>query len=123
MSVLVIGAYGNVGSHVVAELLSAGTSVRGTSRTPRTGALPDAVEMVRLDLGDPEHLPAALDGIKKVFLYAPPGRHQRVRQRGAGGRGRTHRAALVGRRGRTRHPKQPQRADALRGGGSAAGIR
>jgi uncharacterized protein YbjT (DUF2867 family) len=72
MSVLVIGAYGNVGSHVVAELLSAGTSVRGTSRTPRTSEVPDAVEMIRLDLGEPEHLPAALDGIKKVFLYARP---------------------------------------------------
>jgi uncharacterized protein YbjT (DUF2867 family) len=72
MSVLVIGAYGNVGSHVVTELLSAGTSVRGTSRTPRTGEFPDAVEMVRLDLGEPETLPAALDGIKKVFLYASP---------------------------------------------------
>ena len=61
-----------VGSHVVTELLSAGTSVRGTSRTPGTGELPDAVEMVRLDLGEPETLPAALDGIEKVFLYASP---------------------------------------------------
>ena len=65
MSVLVIGAYGNVGSHVVTELRSAGIPVRGTSRTP-TG------EMVRLDLTEPETLPAALDGIKKVFLYASP---------------------------------------------------
>jgi uncharacterized protein YbjT (DUF2867 family) len=66
MSVLVIGAYGNVGSHVVAELRSAGIPVRGTSRTPGTG------EMVRLDLTEPETLPAALDGIRKVFLYASP---------------------------------------------------
>jgi uncharacterized protein YbjT (DUF2867 family) len=72
MSVLVIGAYGNVGSHVVAELLSAGISVRGTSRTRKTGELPDAVEMVRLDLDEPETLPAALEGVKKVFLYAKP---------------------------------------------------
>lgn len=70
MSVLVIGAYGNVGSHVVIELRSAGTPVRGTSRTP--GESPDAVEMVRLDLNEPETLPAALHGIKKVFLYASP---------------------------------------------------
>lgn len=70
MSVLVIGAYGNVGSHVVDGLLSAGMSVRGTSRTPGTGEVPEAVEMVRLDLGEPETLPAALDGVKKVFLYA-----------------------------------------------------
>ncbi|WP_405097696.1 SDR family oxidoreductase [Micromonospora sp. NBC_01412] len=73
MSVLVIGAYGSVGSHVVAGLVSAGASVRGTSRTPGTGDLPDAVEMVRLDLEEPETLPAALEGVKKVFLYASPG--------------------------------------------------
>lgn len=70
MSVLVIGAYGNVGSHVADGLASAGVPVRGTSRRPRTGELPDAVEMVRLDLDEPETLPAALEGIKKVFLYA-----------------------------------------------------
>ncbi|MFF3870064.1 SDR family oxidoreductase [Micromonospora sp. NPDC001898] len=70
MSVLVVGAYGSVGSHAVAGLVSAGVSVRGTSRKPGTGELPDAVEMVRLDLEEPETLPAALDGVKKVFLYA-----------------------------------------------------
>ncbi|GHH30416.1 NAD(P)H-binding protein [Streptomyces rubradiris] len=70
MSVLVTGAYGDVGSHVVAGLLSAGVPVRGTSRTPRTGESPDGVEMVRLDLDEPETWPAALDGVKKVFLYA-----------------------------------------------------
>jgi uncharacterized protein YbjT (DUF2867 family) len=71
-SVLVIGAYGNVGRHVVTELVSAGIPVRGTSRTPGTGGLPDTVEIVRLDLGEPETLAAALNGIKKVFLYARP---------------------------------------------------
>ncbi len=74
MSVLVVGAYGSVGSHVVHGLLSAGVSVRGSSRTPRAGALPDTVEMVRLDLDEPETLPAALDGVTKVFLYANPDR-------------------------------------------------
>ncbi|RSN35631.1 NAD-dependent epimerase [Amycolatopsis sp. WAC 01416] len=73
MSVLVIGAYGSVGSHVVTGLLSAGASVRGASRKPKPGELPDAVEMVRLDLDEPESLPAALEGVKKVFLYANPG--------------------------------------------------
>lgn len=72
MSVLVIGAYGSVGGHVVDGLLAAGASVRGTSRTPRPGQLPDAVEMVPLDLEVPETLSAALEGIKKVFLYANP---------------------------------------------------
>ncbi|MCR6483053.1 NAD(P)H-binding protein [Amycolatopsis sp. OK19-0408] len=72
MSVLVIGAYGSVGGHVVAGLLAAGVPVRGTSRTPKPGALPDEVEVVRLDLDEPGSLPAALEGIKKVFLYANP---------------------------------------------------
>ncbi|WP_314621208.1 NAD(P)H-binding protein [Streptomyces stackebrandtii] len=70
MSVLVIGAYGNVGSHVVTGLRSAGIPVRGTSRTPGGGESPDGVEMVRLDLDEPETWPAALEGVKKVFLYA-----------------------------------------------------
>jgi uncharacterized protein YbjT (DUF2867 family) len=72
MSVLVIGAYGSVGGHVATGLASAGIPVRGTSRTPGTGELPDAVEMVRLDLDEPATLAAALDGVKKVFLYAKP---------------------------------------------------
>jgi len=72
MSVLVIGATGNVGSHVVAGLRAAEMPVRGTSRTPESGEVPDGVEMVYADLGEPETLPAALDGINKVFLYAYP---------------------------------------------------
>ncbi|MCR6488731.1 NAD(P)H-binding protein [Amycolatopsis sp. OK19-0408] len=72
MSVLVVGAYGSVGSHVVTGLLSAGVPVRGSSRTPKPGLLPDAVEVVRLDLDEPATLPAALEGVEKVFLYASP---------------------------------------------------
>jgi len=71
LTVLVIGAYGSVGSHVVAGLRSAGVPVRGTSRTPSADS-PDGVELVRLDLTDPATLPAALDGVTKVFLYASP---------------------------------------------------
>ncbi|MBH0779668.1 SDR family oxidoreductase [Nocardia bovistercoris] len=72
MSVLVIGAYGSVGGYVVDGLLSAGSTVRGTSRSPRAGASRDDVEMVGLDLNVPQTLPAALEGIEKVFLYANP---------------------------------------------------
>jgi uncharacterized protein YbjT (DUF2867 family) len=66
MPVLVIGAKGNVGRHVMAGLRSAGIPVRGTSRTP------DGDALVRLDLDDRATLPAALDGVEKVFLYARP---------------------------------------------------
>ncbi|MCR6488742.1 NAD(P)H-binding protein [Amycolatopsis sp. OK19-0408] len=72
MSVLVIGAYGTVGSQVVEGLLSAGIPVRGTSRRPRPGAVPDGVEISRFDAAEPETWPAVLDGVRKVFLYANP---------------------------------------------------
>ncbi|MCR6488787.1 NAD(P)H-binding protein [Amycolatopsis sp. OK19-0408] len=74
MPVLVIGAYGNVGSQVAAGLVAAGAEVRGTSRTPKPGGGPEGVEVVRLDLGEPASLPAALEGVEKVFLYANPER-------------------------------------------------
>ena len=66
MPVLVIGAKGNVGRHVMAGLSSAGIPVRGSSRRP------DGDALVRLDLDDPATLPPALDGVEKVFLYARP---------------------------------------------------
>ncbi|MFF5077623.1 NAD(P)H-binding protein [Actinoplanes sp. NPDC000266] len=66
MPVLVIGATGNVGRHVMAGLQSAGVPVRGTSRTP------DGDALVRLDVDDRAMLMAALDGVEKVFLYARP---------------------------------------------------
>ncbi|WP_089157673.1 SDR family oxidoreductase [Micromonospora sp. NBS 11-29] len=73
MSVLVIGAKGNVGGHVMAGLRSAGIPVRGSSRTAGSVGTPDDdAAMVRLDLDDPATLPAALDGVEKVFLYARP---------------------------------------------------
>ncbi|MBH0781868.1 NAD(P)H-binding protein [Nocardia bovistercoris] len=71
MSILVIGAYGTVGSRVAAGLRSAGIPIRGSSRKPETTESP-GLEMVRLDLDEPETLPAALDGIDKVFLYSVP---------------------------------------------------
>ncbi len=53
----------------MAGLLAAGETVRASSRDPQPGQLPDGVEVVRADLADPASLPAALDGIRKVFLY------------------------------------------------------
>ena len=72
MTVLVIGAKGNVGRHVMAGLRSAGIPVRGTSRTAGSDGKLDGAAMTRLDLDDPATLPAALDGVEKVFLYARP---------------------------------------------------
>ena len=72
MTILVTGARGQVGRAVLRGLLEAGESVRASSRDPRPGDLPDGVEAVRADLTQPDTLPAALDGVRKVFLYAQP---------------------------------------------------
>src|ERR1700678_2587060 len=79
MTVLVTGARGDVGAAVLAGLLAAGEPVRASSRAPRPGEFPDGVEVARADLAS---WPAALAGVRKVFLYAHPG----VRGGGAEGR-------------------------------------
>src|SRR5450755_1023407 len=54
MKVLVIGATGNVGSAVVAELLKRGAEVRALVRKqPEAGKLPAGVEVAIADLLDP----------------------------------------------------------------------
>ncbi|MER7003715.1 NAD(P)H-binding protein [Dactylosporangium sp. NPDC000555] len=70
--ILVFGGGGQVGRAVVDELLAAGARVRATGRDPGRLTLPAGVETVRADLTDPESLPAALAGVRKVFLYAVP---------------------------------------------------
>ncbi len=66
--VLVTGATGNVGSHVVPGLLEKGVPVRALSRDPGKARLPAAVEVVRGDFTAPDTLDAALDGVETVFL-------------------------------------------------------
>jgi uncharacterized protein YbjT (DUF2867 family) len=39
---------------------------------PRLGEFPGGVEVARADLADPASWPAALAGVRKVFLYAHP---------------------------------------------------
>src|SRR5882672_2919587 len=66
--VLVIGATGNVGRHLVSQLVSAGVHVRALTRNPDTAGLPPKVEVMRGDLTVPETLDACLEGIDSVFL-------------------------------------------------------
>lgn len=66
MLTVVFGARGNVGRHVLAGLRAAGEDVRPTSRRP------GGQEFVAADLERPETLPRALEGARKVFLYAHP---------------------------------------------------
>ncbi|WP_439673686.1 SDR family oxidoreductase [Embleya sp. MST-111070] len=69
--ILVTGATGNVGRHVVAELLAAGTEVRALVRRPETADLPPGVEVVAGDPADPAGLAAALIGVESVFPVWP----------------------------------------------------
>ncbi|MGW0733985.1 NAD(P)H-binding protein [Streptomyces sp. NPDC002851] len=59
---LVTGATGNVGRHLVAELVVAGVKVRATSRRPESAGLPPEVEVVATE---PGRFP--LDGVTAVF--------------------------------------------------------
>jgi uncharacterized protein YbjT (DUF2867 family) len=72
MTLLVIGATGNVGHNVVSGLLAMGETVRATSRKPEAARLPAGIEAVALDLTEPATFAAALRGVDKVFLYTNP---------------------------------------------------
>jgi uncharacterized protein YbjT (DUF2867 family) len=69
--VLVTGATGNVGRHVVADLHDAGVPVRALTRHPDTARLPAGVEVVGGDLTAPDTLGPALAGVGAVFLLWP----------------------------------------------------
>ena len=70
-SVLVTGATGTVGRHIVSRLLHTGTNVRALTRNPDSARLPDGVNVVRGDLSEPHTLHAGLDGVQAVFLVWP----------------------------------------------------
>lgn len=73
MTILVTGATGNVGRLVVNHLLAAGAKrVRALTTNPRKAALPAEVEVVVGYLGRPETLPAALEGVERMYLAPLP---------------------------------------------------
>jgi (4-alkanoyl-5-oxo-2,5-dihydrofuran-3-yl)methyl phosphate reductase len=67
---LVTGATGNIGGKVLDRLHTAGHKVRALTRDPSRARLPEGVDVVAADLGDPATLPAALDGVRRVFLMS-----------------------------------------------------
>ncbi|GAB3988203.1 NAD(P)H-binding protein [Actinoallomurus acanthiterrae] len=69
--ILVTGATGNVGRHLVTRLSAAGVAVRALTRDPEAAGLPEGVEAVAGDLADPDSLEAALKGVESVFLVWP----------------------------------------------------
>jgi len=59
--ILITGATGNVGRHLVTELLGAGRKVRALTRDPATARLPEGAEVARAD-----EMP--MDGVEAVFF-------------------------------------------------------
>ena len=73
MTTLVIGARGSIGRHVLDRLIAENEPVRASARNPVQAGLPAGVPVVAADLTRSDSLRAALDGVRRVFLYAPAG--------------------------------------------------
>lgn len=70
-TILVTGATGRVGRHVVQGLLEAGTTVRALVRNPAGAALPEAVELIQGDIFDEAAVARAAAGTDAAFLLWP----------------------------------------------------
>ncbi|MGG3575436.1 NmrA family NAD(P)-binding protein [Bacillus gobiensis] len=68
MTILVTGATGTVGRHVVDQLIQRGQKVRALTRNPLQANLPADVEVVSGDLSDPSTLVSALVGVNCMHL-------------------------------------------------------
>lgn len=71
MTVLVLGATGKVGRHVVTGLLEEGVNVRALVRPPAGATLPAGVEVVEGDLALPQTVATAARGTTSAFLLWP----------------------------------------------------
>ncbi|MDQ7809128.1 NAD(P)H-binding protein [Amycolatopsis sp. A133] len=71
MRILVTGATGNIGRHVVAGLVGAGRRVRAMTRTTQDL---HGVEVVTGDFTDPSTWPSALAGVTRMYVFSrvPP---------------------------------------------------
>ncbi len=68
MTILVTGATGNVGRHVIQHLTQRGAKVRALVRNPAAAKLPQGVEVVAGDLLDVDALRSAFQGVSTLFL-------------------------------------------------------
>jgi len=68
MTILVTGATGRVGRHVVEQLVKRGAKVRVLTRDPSKANVPAGVEVAKGDLLDIDALRAAFKGVKTLFL-------------------------------------------------------
>ena len=69
--ILVTGATGPVGSQVVTKLTEAKVDVRALTRDPKAARFTPEVEVVEGDLGDPDSLRRALEGVDRLFALMP----------------------------------------------------
>lgn len=68
MTILVTGATGRVGRHVVHQLVARGADVRVLSRDPAKADFPSGVKVAKGDLLDIDSLRAAFSGVNTLFL-------------------------------------------------------
>ncbi|MCM5680427.1 NmrA/HSCARG family protein [Schlegelella sp. S2-27] len=68
MTILITGATGNVGRHVVQQLVQRGADVRALVRDPAKANFPAGVGVVQGDLLDVDALRHAFDGVSTLFL-------------------------------------------------------
>ncbi|PWC57917.1 NmrA family transcriptional regulator [Azospirillum sp. TSH7] len=68
MTILITGATGRVGSHVVDQLAKRGADVRVLTRDPSKAAFPAGVEVAQGDMLDIDALRAAFRGVRTLFL-------------------------------------------------------
>ncbi|AGB75557.1 MULTISPECIES: SDR family oxidoreductase [Rhizobium] len=68
MTILVTGATGRVGHHVVDQLVKRGAKVRVLTRDPSKANVPAGVEVAQGDLLDIDALRSAFDGVSTLFL-------------------------------------------------------
>jgi uncharacterized protein YbjT (DUF2867 family) len=68
MTILVTGATGRVGRHVVQQLLDRGAQVRVLTRDPAKASFPAGVEVVQGELLDIDALRSAFTGVRTLFL-------------------------------------------------------
>ncbi len=69
--ILVVGGTGQAGTEIVEELSRRGKTVRALVRKRSSRIELPGVEQVIGDLGQPETLPAALDGVRAALLLTP----------------------------------------------------
>jgi uncharacterized protein YbjT (DUF2867 family) len=67
MTILITGATGSIGRHVVADLHARGAALRALSRTPEQAGLPEAVPVVAGDLASASG--TVFDDVDAVYLF------------------------------------------------------